>query len=681
MTDDTVTVALTIPKLNADCKLAQQRSMFLLKDLKQRYPNPDNLRPEHRSMFISLVRVLIAILPVDYLGGIQDTAVPILVDKRGSFFWLTEGGNREAWLVDGDDHNEIKRFFPDLPLVVGDSKKGLSDLLNLKQVTLNKKVKYTEYFLGSPLAFKLTQEIKPIVHKLCAIAEISRLSTADSMADRVRRAWFQSGSIPPLMHSKDTYVEVIAEGTRNESTQWRLNKFEDVFYLPGSGKDPGQIVFDTASLEIGPPLWHFGEALALQLTNNPSLGPLFAESLAAYREGTLDSLLERRLATEAVRRWRKELEPIAGVERERLLIILHTYIKQPDSCLDAGKIRCKDIREGNRFKTVGELMACIEIQLGTLKKYLPRITIEDDNINEWDKWYSIWHKRLWVWIRHNTLNREEYLERDLQEHIKLKLKDILFDPQDSVTQWLSGLESFRQPSGGLEITLANFVSETFTPVSIAPVHYTAASWKIGRGMAGGSKSGPEGKLENIDIFDEQIAKSAWGDQAEKALLNWVKANTQAIIRQDPEMKKTLLTVLPNKTKTYKTVSEALDQQDYDKALHVAELWSGLGFDIIGLEKDSLSQQCFAVRYECKGLPSADRRVHVHLSRREIGVARKVTMDGGPGFWKLIGVKPSGAAVDLTDAIQDLRINNSHILRSLHDKGLEHDGLRLVIEQR
>lgn len=675
---------------NLDNELATQRSLAFLHDLKNRYPNsPDDLRPELRRHFISLVEALVSKLSIDTTDIIQTPHVPVLVEQNNKYHWLSEC-YEDAWISSGSEKNELRRFFRDLRLVVGDYRKGLPELLKVKRVSLNKVVKYKGIVQNSLIAISLVGSLKPLIPVFCALATISRLTIASNLTDRATRAWYGS-SYDYLVHTDDAYVEVSAVEAERK-TDWLLNKFEDVIYLRNRIEDePGKIFFDTKKVD-GPPLRNFGEALALQLANNPALGPIFAEALAAHASdvaalanqsddgNSLKSFLERRHATEETQRWEIELRPLTPEQKTQITNSLQKWVKSPESCLKLGTISSKDVLADLSNKSVAEFEINIGIGLApALCVYLPSITIQQDNYDNWEVWAKNWRKRLLVWVAHMALSNSEDIESSLKAHIDITLKNLYFDSLTEVMAWLKGINLREQPIGLLVETLDSFVPKAFQLVQNAPVDYAYSCWVTVTGTPGGTQAGPEGKVELQDVIDEQIAKSAWGIQAECALLNWVIENTSRILKNNPKGHDILLTSLKPGSMTHQIVSTELVAANYVRALHVAELWSGLGFDIIGLEEDSVTNECRVVRYECKGLPTSAPRIRVHLSRREIGVARRVVRDGH-GLWKLIGVEPNGRAIDLTHAINDLLAQDSTILKSLHDKGLEHDGLRLVIQR-
>ena len=179
-------------------------------------------------------------------------------------------------------------------------------------------------------------------------------------------------------------------------------------------------------------------------------------------------------------------------------------------------------------------------------------------------------------------------------------------------------------------------------------------------------------------MEAQTARLAYGEEAEQSLLRWVLAQTEPLLTQ-PGARELLLAALPIGSATRGKVEQALDRGDLERALWVADLWSGAGYDLLGLEK-SAEGQLEVVRYECKGLAAGTGRIRVFLSRRELAIARKVHQEG-PGRWLLVGVEPTGRSINLTPLLADLLVESALPLEPLFDRGLEPDGLRLLVERR
>ena len=247
-----------------------------------------------------------------------------------------------------------------------------------------------------------------------------------------------------------------------------------------------------------------------------------------------------------------------------------------------------------------------------------------------------------------------------------------FSPADLVTAFLA---EHGHDVTDLEDRL-DTMSPRFLPVSAPPIPTSAAGWRAGRGVSGAGQGGPHRKITAEDLLEESLACGAIGDAAERALLPWVVGQVAAL-RDRVGFEEAVLSAFRPGTKTWREVGEALGAGDLEGALHVATRWSGAGFDIVGLETHD--GVLLPVRYECKGISATSPRVRVHVSRNELGVARRVHRDG-TGRWMLVGVQPDGQCVDLTGLIEDLLDEAEKPLEPLHRRGLEPDGLRLVVER-
>ena len=166
-------------------------------------------------------------------------------------------------------------------------------------------------------------------------------------------------------------------------------------------------------------------------------------------------------------------------------------------------------------------------------------------------------------------------------------------------------------------------------------------------------------LETYTPFD--FACGAVGDAAELSLLEWVVKQVDQL-RGVEGFEDVLLGVFKKGTKTRREVRAALTSGDLASALHIASRWSGAGFDVLGLEQTA--DGLVPVRYECKGIAASSRRIRIHLSRNELGVARRVRREGN-GKWLLVGVQPDGVCVDLTGFLQRQAVADQHAVAGRH----------------
>jgi len=645
--------ALSTPDGEAAC-LGATRIMEMLK---RRCPNPDALNASLSTRLAALVDSLVAGMDLEQVPGL-----PLLLEHRTRLRWRFD--EEEVFVARREERQEIRQFFPTLALAAATYRKGLPEALGVGEVRLRQNVRGDGRLEVTPLAGQLVDQIAEALPVLCAAAERSRQVRVD--ADRVVRAWMR-----PLLQADDTWLEIRVDGPVLPSKEWRRDAHEDVFYIPGSDEeDPGVVLFDTLRLE-GPPLRRFGTALAQLLVHNAALGPLFSEILAALTEEGLEDYVERRHLTNLRDEWQQQLQPLTDEQQSALANHLGAFATDPDSVMRRGRLGREDVRpDGPRSHAVLEEALRGDLHVDLLP-HLPRVVVVSDNEALWRTWFDKHQGPLKAWLSH-FLDLHPKWTDEMRKHIDPQLDSMDFDSESAAATW-ARTQGLKVESISLEL---GAFAATFSPVLEKPQLASLSRWKPGVGRHGSEIGGPEGKLDPSQILEENLARSAWGDAAERALLDYVVRTARVFLdgpRRD-EATGVLLSVFRSGTQTRARVAAALDDEDWSSALHVAGIWSGAGFDILGLEDES--GQLVPVRYECKGLPTSATKIRVFLSRRELAVARAVHKSG-PGRWCLVGVEPSGASVDLTEWITPIIEAEQTPLEPLHALGLEPDGLRLV----
>ncbi len=638
-----------------------RRAPALLDLLASRCPNPDALTGSLRTRLAALFEALVDVLSID-----DGPEVPVLIEHNGALRWRSAG--EEAWLARDEDRSALRLYFPDLPRVAASHRRGLAERLGVREVSLRQTVRSDGALEETQLARKLAAALREHLAAFCALAEVSRLVPAVDL-ERVRRAWL--GGSPPVEQAKDAWVELALEGPDLTPRPWRQGRFEDVFYVPGQQPgEPGRLLFDTQRPE-GPPLRHFGEALARQLVGNPLLGPVFAEALAAIETGSLADLLERRHASELARDLRPQLEPLLPQQRAQIETALERWCARPAEVMRRGRIGRDDLLGRVGFETASALRRALvdAVADDQLADYLPTLVIASENRDTWRAWHRRWAARLTAWVAHQL--EGEPPRSTLADCIEPRLDCLLFDPEVEASQWVRRLGlTLREP---LEVTLSVFAPD-FAPVASPPASHAALGWSAAPGTLGSATGGPAGIVTPESLAEEQAARAAWGDAAEAALLAWV-VETTAPLLDLPGGRDLLVSAFPPSSHTRALVAKALDERKPHEALHIAKLWSGAGFDLLGLEVEA--GEPVLTRYECKGLPRDAARIRIHLSRRELAVARQVQQTGR-GRWRLVGVETSGRSVDLTPLVADLLTADPAPLQPLSSLGFEPDGLRLVV---
>jgi hypothetical protein len=373
-----------------------------------------------------------------------------------------------------------------------------------------------------------------------------------------------------------------------------------------------------------------------------------------------------------VKEWTGRLRPLEDNERDILLSKLDSVCVDGTAVLRSGRITASDLKENISAAGALELEAWLCSGLpDQLAGYLPSVIIARDNQLAWRKWYE--GRRVPLGILVDALGG---LPPNWKSELQTKAREgwdrLLFSSSKVVADFL--LE-YGHDIDDVDQRLDE-ISPTFKPVTSAPLPTSVTGWRAARGRSGPGHGGPHRKITVNDLVEESLARGAIGDAAEQALLKWVVEQV-APLQGLKGFADTVLSVFKKGTKTWREIKDALDHGDLESALYVAEKWSGAGFDMLGVELSD--GELTPVRYECKGISSSSKRVRVYLSRNELGVARRVYRDG-PGRWMLVGVQTDGTCVDMTSLIVDLLDDAEVPLKPLHDRGLEPDGLRLVVER-
>ncbi len=604
----------------------------------------------------------------------EDRNVATLAERAGRLEWLRPGA--EAWVARRDERQELRRFFPDLALVAAEYRDGLPEKLGVGLVRLRKRVRPdVDRGTTTPRSSSIRQRIDPHLPVLAAVADQSRQAMRTLSAERLRRAWQLQ---QPVIEVADAWVEIRVEGPDRDPIAWRKGEFDDVFHLPAmADEDPGVVIFDVDPKSKDDPGWrlplrYFGDALASLLVNNAALGPLFSQVLASIDEGRLEDFVERNHLDALVREWSSRLRPLSDAERRQLEGHIGKICADPGAVLRAGRIASEDLHLELPYAGARELEAWLRQQVPEqLAPYLPAVVVASDNQLAWQRWMER-RRSAFAALVDALGGLPSAWRRELQSEARQAWDKLRFDAASVAADYLN---QHGHPIADLDQRLDE-IAPTFSPVKSAPLLPAQTGWRVGRGRSGAGRGGPHRKLTTEDLVEESLARGAIGDAAELALLSWVVEQVAAL-RDVDGFEDALLSVFKPNTKTWREVRDAIRRDDLPSALHIASRWSGAGFDVLGLERSDGG--LVPVRYECKGISASTQRIRVHLSRNELGVARRVRREGR-GQWLLVGVQPDGVCVDLTSFLEDLLEESEKPLEPLYQRGLEPDGLRLVVER-
>ncbi len=652
----------------ADDEAVEGRVADVLYALRSRVPDPSALPPSVALALEELFNRLMTRVTD------EDRGVPALVRREGTLAWLSE--NEDAWIAERADRQELRRFFPSLPLVTAEHRSALPQALGVKKVGLERQVFPSIAGIEpTDLARSIVDRINPHIALLAAVADQSQRARYKLSPEHVLRAWRMN---EPILQVADAWVELRATGPDLQPIAWRKNEFEDVFFLSdGIEPDTGVVIFDVPPDCEEPathrlPLRLFGEALARLLTNNAALRHDFADVLAAIDEDRVSSFIERHHLGDLVQEWQQQLRPLSDEQVEEIVAALRQICTEPDRVLRAGRIRTRDISKEVPHRTAEEIEQFLSAAVAPeARGFLPTVHVRLDNLRTWSEWFARRLTALAAVAKSADSFPQDWKDA-IEDYALGESSNIDFDPCRVATQFLARHDCMVDD---LEAWLDR-ISPRFASPTSPPVSPSQLGWFAGQGREGAGGLAPHRKISTEDLLEEAIARGAVGDAGELALLEWAVADIERF-REHPEFTEALLAAFQAGTGTWRKVRAALTNGNLPAALHIAALWSGAGFDVLGLEEtpDGL----IPVRYECKAISASGSSFRVHLSRNELAVARDVRRNG-PGRWVLVGIQPDGQCVDLTDFLEDLIDGERTPLQPLHDRGLEPDGLRLVVHR-
>ncbi len=652
------------------------RIAMLNRHLALRFADIDRLPTDLSRGLAEVHDAILSFLPADD----EPYSAPVLVESNMGLQWLPTAA--EAFIATEAERAPLRRAFPSIRLVAATGGAERARKIGASAVRLRSKVLPTEGDPTTPIAQGLHRRIGALLGALAARYEVSRLSPIADEA-RIRQAWARQ----PLRQVQDAYLELLAENTPLPPRTVRQNDFDDAFCLDNADHT-GPIVFDiNLSRGTAPPLRHFGEALALLLFNNRAAGPLLAEVLAAAdatdalantaqtRVDPVADVLDRCDATDCRRQWDLRLAPIAAAIKNQLISKLQTFCTDASDIIDHGRIRRRDLAADCPATTVTELEAELAgvFASASAENLLPRVLIRDENARDYEAALSERAAALRALL--NCRSRDERISDSgfaavfAIEHSALDLLN--FSPIDELRRNLLA-QNIDLSATSLDVALAEYRFR-FTDVTARPVAAAGLGWTSTSVAPLSVGGGPERKLDQKDIADADAAKTAFGDAAERAFVHGVVQWTLPLLEREGARAALLAAIEGEKTRA--AVKAALEAQDIPRALWVSQLWSGLGFDVIGLG-ETQDGGVVVERYECKGLPKGEGKVRVHLSRREWAVAERCRV--AHQVWRLVGIEESGRAIDLTKHVSPLQ--DSSAFANLATDGIESDGWRITVDR-
>ena len=669
--DDALRRLGALDRLDALKERGPQAIAACVRHIADRFSAPSTLPGDLARGLTEVHEALVWLLP----GAVVPYDAPVLVESAAGLRWERPGADYA--LATAEDRAALRRAFPTLGLVAATGSGVLALTLGARHVRLHVTVRPDSGDALSPTAAELYARLGQLLDALCARYEVSRLNPAIDEV-RVRYAW----ATRPLRQVPDAYLELVAANTNLPMRESRKHEFGDAFFVAVTDQ-AGHIIFDVD--RDRPRLRHFADALAQLLFNNRGAGPLLGEVLAAADDDAGDEtrndgrdavtdLLDRYEAGEARRQWRQRLAPISPETSVRLLEILKPHCADPETVLRSGRVRRIDVIPNGPTATATILAFEVTTHFRTAnaESFTPVVVVRAENEDLHRGALSSRAAQLRALTashRDGETLTDAAFQRAFAEPVTIDRLD--FDPVAAIAESLTTLGiTLGAP---LDEVLARYAVR-FLPVTQRPVFAAEVGWTAAIVAPLEAGAGPEKKIDPKDIIDIDATKALFGAEAEAAFVKGVVAWTTPLLSR-PGAREALLEAIEG-AKTRETVRQALAAGDVTRALHVAELWSGLGFDVLGLCEDEAGA-VVVERYECKGLPTGKGKIRMHLSRREWAVAERVRNDGG--VWRLVGVEQDGRAVDLTRLLAPI-LEQGTALGHLARSGIEADSWRVTVDR-
>lgn len=610
---------------------------------------------------------------------------------------LAWGVAEHLWVAGSpSDRESIRQLFPSVPLMcatLGPRQRKETPLEHqgLKLTSTLQPTHATPLQGGEAAA---RGALDPLLPALLAMAEVSRRYVHQVDPGEVRARWSRTR----LHRYADIWWEwSLQNGPPNITSRPRQRGvYNDVavhVQLKQKEFDQATIFYDVDQARPLPPLANFAPALAEVLLDKTA-EPDFVSALGAYDAGgeeQLEALLQRSGCVALRNFFRRQLSPLSDDD----VVVIQAQVQQvlADHCAvlrsdwdprQRARLGPADLQLPHPDVTASALNEALEQIAWTdqQRPFAPIFGCAEENQRVWEAWLGCHNRAVRLvraaWEAQNAGESprsgallQHPLATSLDKQVQESLGQVRFSPEAIATQWLQ--EHSALPEGGLD-NLAPLVR--FSPVQCPPLTGGIQPISLVPPKTVSKELAPITSRDNAQ-------RASKGEGAEKALLAWVVSQTGLLLsRWGQAGWNALLGAVPRSGQTRTRLLQAqADTRPLEEALHISHRWGSAGFDLLGLSEED--GKIVPARYEVKALPAEHGSVRVFLSRNELAVYRAVSQREDArharGFWKLIGVTPSGTAHDLTPLLEPIQAAHTGPLATLATKGMQPDSLEVKLE--
>ncbi|WP_437915097.1 hypothetical protein WME73_06390 [Sorangium sp. So ce302] len=627
--------------------------------------------------------------------------------------------SEDAWIAtDNGERDRVRAFFPSVPLVAATLGPKVIQLLPwLKQRALVVEENVESVPLGAAVVRRETevrQELEALLPGLLALAEVSRLLPSPVNAVDAAERWHAT----KLQHVACVSLRLSLEipGRAAQSARWLHDTRDDVLV------DDDAILFDTAPDAPGPPpLRNFAEALSARVLDNPVVGGLWSQAIAAYEDGKrrggaglelFRAFLKKRNAATLEDAYAQVFRPLGRDGLKALCTKVDQSLASIDTRLHTHELTIDELRAlgaaslitpsgGWSETTEADVQRVIDgIEWSEDERaYRPSFACRARNVARWEEWVGRARRRDRIIELACAVEaasgapiatpREEGVALD--GFAAERAHRVGFDPVSVATEWLAQHAS--DPTWAQRIVDEHALdaalprpASRYQPVLdlVGPERAVIRAHVVARRSAGEVHLKP---VTPEQIAAENFARNALGGEAEDAFAPYVVSRTREVLGEHGDAAwTTLLGAVRPRTEARRRLERArADDIRLLDALHVSKFWGSAGYDLLGLDFEPTTHAPTIARYECKAVAAISALIRVFLSPNEVAVYARTRPDYVPqdqrllGTWRLVAVEPTGCAHDLTHLIEPLVSSGSHVDK-LAEIGLSADGWMLTVER-